>query len=171
MRVVVDILLLLPAFAWQSALAGHFQVRGVGLDLLAVMLASISLNQGWLYGAIGGLICGVMMDSVFGMTGFYALQYMALGMAVGLAGEKFRMGNWIGPLAALFAAYVLKELVPVTYLFFADAQVRWSYALFKVLASGAVTAAVFLPVHALVRLLHRWDVISAPVFHFHGRKW
>ena len=72
MRVVVDILLLLPAFAWQSALAGHFQVRGVGLDLLAVMLASISLNQGWLYGAIGGLICGVMMDSVFGMTGFYA---------------------------------------------------------------------------------------------------
>ena len=37
--------------------------------------------------------------------------------------------------------------------------------------SGAVTAAVFLPVHALVRLLHRWDVISAPVFHFHGRKW
>ena len=44
MRVVVDILLLLPAFAWQSALAGHFQVRGVGLDLLAVMLASISLN-------------------------------------------------------------------------------------------------------------------------------
>ncbi len=70
MRVVVDILLLLPAFAWQSALAGHFQVRGVGLDLLAVMLASISLNQGWLYGAIGGLICGVMMDSVFGMTGF-----------------------------------------------------------------------------------------------------
>ena len=56
MRVVVDILLLLPAFAWQSALAGHFQVRGVGLDLLAVMLASISLNQGWLYGAIGGLI-------------------------------------------------------------------------------------------------------------------
>ena len=102
MRVVVDILLLLPAFAWQSALAGHFQVRGVGLDLLAVMLASISLNQGWLYGAIGGLICGVMMDSVFGMTGFYALQYMALGMAVGLAGEKFRMGNWIGPMAALF---------------------------------------------------------------------
>ena len=84
MRVVVDILLLLPAFAWQSALAGHFQVRGVGLDLLAVMLASISLNQGWLYGAIGGLICGVMMDSVFGMTGFYALQYMALGMLVGL---------------------------------------------------------------------------------------
>lgn len=50
-------------------------------------------------------------------------------------------------------------------------QVRWSYALFKVLASGAVTAVVFLPVHALVRLLHRWDVISAPVFHFHGRKW
>ncbi len=81
------------------------------------------------------------------------------------------MGNWIGPMAALFAAYVLKELVPVTYLFFADAQVRWSYALFKVLASGAVTAVVFLPVHALVRLLHRWDVISAPVFHFHGRKW
>ena len=39
------------------------------------------------------------------------------------------------------------------------------------LACGLLNAAVLVPVHALIRRLHRWDVISAPIFRFHGKKW
>ena len=66
MRIVVDILLLVPALLWQLTLSAQLQVRGVGLDLVAVMLAGISVVQGWLYGALGGLACGLVMDGVFG---------------------------------------------------------------------------------------------------------
>ncbi len=119
MRVVVDVLLLLPALLYQNTLAAHFQVRGVGLDLIAVLLATMSLVQGWLYGAVCGLVCGLIMDGVFGLTGYHALGYMMLGMVVGLAGEKFRLDNWIGPALALFVAYLLKEMIPIVYLYFA----------------------------------------------------
>ena len=171
MRIVVDMLMLLPALLYQTTLAADLQVRGVGLDLVAVLLASISMVQGWLYGALGGLCCGLLLDCVFGQMGYYALQYMLLGMLTGLVNQRFRLDNWLLPALTLFGAYLVKELVPVTYLFFSNAQVGWGYAFLKILACAAVCAAVFMPVHWLVRRLHRWDVISAPIFHFHGRKW
>ena len=171
MRIVVDVLLLLPALLYQTTLAANFQVRGVGLDLIAVLLASLSMVQGWLYGALGGLACGLILDCVFGQLGYYALQYMLLGMITGMMHLRFRMDNWLLPALTVLGAYVVKELVPVTYLFFANAQVGWGYAALKILACAVICAVVFMPVHALIRRLHRWDVISAPIFRFHGRKW
>ena len=171
MRIIVDVLLLVPALLYQSTLSAHFSVRGVGLDLLAVLLASLSIVQGWLYGALGGLICGLILDGVFGVTGYWSLQYMLFGLAVGLANERIRSDRWLLPALTVFAAYALKELVPVVYLYLVSAQIGWGYAFLKILASCAVCTAVFLPVHWLMKRLHRWDVISAPIFHFHGRKW
>ncbi len=171
MRIVVDVLLLLPALLYQTTLAANLEVRGVGVDLIAVVLASLALTQGWLYGAVGGLAVGLILDCVFGQMGFYALQYMALGMLVGLAGFRFRLDRYVLPALALLAAYVVKEMVPVVYLYFARAQVGWGYAFLKILACGLLNAAVLVPVYALIRRLHRWDVISAPIFRFHGKKW
>ena len=62
-------------------------------------------------------------------------------------------------------------MVPVAYLYFARAQVGWGYAFLKILACGLINAVVLVPVYALIRRLHRWDVISAPIFRFHGKKW
>ena len=169
MRIVVDVLLLLPALLYQTTLAANLEVRGVGVDLIAVVLASLALTQGWLYGAVGGLAVGLILDCVFGQMGFYALQYMALGMLVGLAGFRFRLDRYVLPALALLAAYVVKEMVPVVYLYFSRAQVGWGYAFLKILACGLLNAAVL--VYALIRRLHRWDVISAPIFRFHGKKW
>ena len=105
MRIVVDVLLLLPALLYQTTLAANLEVRGVGVDLIAVVLASLALTQGWLYGAVGGLAVGLILDCVFGQMGFYALQYMALGMLVGLAGFRFRLDRYVLPALALLAAY------------------------------------------------------------------
>lgn len=171
MRIVVDILLLLPALIYQNTLAANFQYRGVGLDLVAVVLATISIVQGWLYGALGGLVCGLIMDGVFGQPGYYALQYMLVGMLMGLGNERFRFDNWVLPAFAMLAVYMVKELIPAIYLFFAYAQVSWGYVFIKMIASSAVCALALLPIHWLNRMLHRWDVISAPIFNFHGRKW
>lgn len=171
MRIVLDILLLAPALIYQSTLAAHAQVRGVGLDLAAVLLASLSILQGWMTGALGGLICGLVLDSVFGQMGYYALRYMLLGLLAGLGAERFRPGSLLMPALTVTAVYAATELIPAVYLFFAGAQVGWMYALFKALMSAAVCGAAFLPVHALMRRLHRWDVISAPIFRFRRRKW
>lgn len=171
MRIIVDVLLLLPALLYQATLSAHFSVRGVGLDVLAVLLASLTIVQGWLCGALGGLICGMVLDGIFGVTGYWALQYMLFGMVVGLVNERIRPGRRLLPVLTVFAAYLLKELVPVVYLYLVSAQIGWGGALGKVLISAALCAAVFVPVHELIRRLHRWDVISAPRFHFHGRKW
>ena len=171
MRIIVDVLLLLPAMLYQTTLSAHFSVRGVGLDLVAVLLASLSIVQGWAYGAVGGLLCGIVMDCVFGVTGYWSLQYMLIGLLVGLLGDGARQGRWLVPALTVFGACALRELPVMVYLYFVSAQGGWGYALVKVLAESLLCTAVFLPVHWLIRRLHQWDVISAPRFHFHGRKW
>ena len=171
MRIIVDVLLLLPALLYQTTLSAHFSVRGVGLDLVAMLLASLSIVQGWAYGAVGGLLCGIVMDCVFGVTGYWSLQYMLIGLLVGLLGDGARQGRWLVPALTVFGACALRELPVMVYLYFISAQVVWGYALVKVLAESLLCTAVFLPVHWLIRRLHQWDVISAPRFHFHGRKW
>lgn len=171
MRILVDVLLLLPALLWQLTLSAHVQVRGVGLDLLAVVLAGLSVVQGWLYGALGGLLCGLVMDGVFGQTGYWALQYMLFGMLVGLASENLHPRQWVLSALCVLGVYALKEVVPMIYLYIVDAQVNFGAAAFSALMRAAVCTAAYLPVLWLLRKLHRWDVISAPIFHFHGRKW
>lgn len=171
MRIIVDLLLLTPAVLYQSTLAAHFSVRGVGLDLVAVLLASLSIAQGWIYGAVGGLICGLVLDGVFGAVGYWSLQYLLVGMLVGLANERLRRPGWVVSGLTVLAACMIRELVPVAYLYLVSAHVGWGYALIKVLAQSALCALAFLPVHWLIQRLHRWDVISAPSFRFHGRKW
>ena len=70
MRILLDILLLLPALLWQLTLGAQIQVRGVGLDALAIVLAVMASVQGWMYGALGGLLSGLIMDGIFGQTGY-----------------------------------------------------------------------------------------------------
>lgn len=171
MRILLDILLLLPALLWQLTLGAQVQVRGVGLDALAIVLAVMATVQGWLYGALGGLLSGLIMDGIFGQTGYWALQYMLLGMAVGLMNEQLHRRQWVVSALTVLAAYALKELVPMAYLYFAGAQVDFAAAAVKIAVSSAVTAVLYLPALFAMRRLHRWDVISAPIFHFHGRKW
>ena len=171
MRILVDVLLLLPALLWQLTLSARVQVRGVGLDLVCVMLAAITVVQGWLYGALGGLLCGLVLDGVFGQTGYWSLQYMLFGMVVGLLSERLHPRQWLVSALTVLCAYVLKELIPVIYLYIADAQVSFGAAGLRVLLRAGVCMAVYLPALWALRRLHRWDVISAPIFHFHGRKW
>lgn len=171
MRILVDVALLLPALLWQMTLSAHFQVRGVGIDLLAVVLAVMSVVQGWLYGALGGLACGLVMDGVFGQPGYWALQYMLFGMLTGLAGERMHPRQWMLSALSVLVAYAVKELIPIVYLYIADAQVDFGAAALSVLMRAAVCMVAYLPALWGMRRLHRWDVISAPIFHFHGRKW
>ena len=125
----------------------------------------------WAGFAALGLLCGIVMDCVFGVTGMWSLQYMLIGVLVGLANDGARQERWLLPALLVLGACALRELPVMVYLYFASAQVGWGYALVKVLAGSALCTAVFLPVLWLIRRLHRWDVISAPRFHFHGRKW
>ena len=169
MRVLLDVLLLVPALLLQNTLLGRFTVHGVGLDLLAAVLAAIACAQGWMAGGLCGLLCGIVMDGVFGHVGYYALQYLLLGMTVGLLRERWIHGHLLLPVLSLLIGYALKELVPVLYLYLTGAEIGWMAALLRVAVSAGVCAAVFIPLHLLVQRLHRWDVISGPDFRFHGR--
>ena len=125
MRIIVDVLLLLPALLYQTTLSAHFSVRGVGLDLVAVLLASLSIVQGWAYGAVGGLLCGIVMDCVFGVTGYWSLQYMLIGLLVGLLGDGARQRRWLVPALTVFGACALREVPGMVYLYFVSAQGGW----------------------------------------------
>ena len=157
MRVILDILLLLPALLYQSALAAHFTYRGVGVDLLAVLLASIAINQGWLYGAVGGFAAGLILDCTFGHIGLYALQYMALGMFVGLVNERFRLDAIVLPALLTLGACAAREIVPEVYLYFllglrAAARAAVRRAGRRALCAGAPAAAPAAPLGRRARV-------------------
>ena len=172
MRILIDLLLLVPALLYECSVSGFLQVAGVGLSVLAVVLAALSFVQGWELGVAAGLICGVILDSLFGHIGLCAFQYTFIGLFMGLAGQSLNpMKHTITPALLLFALCFVKEIVPAIYLFVIGGSVSWGYAALQLLMESLVTAVLFIPLLLLLRLLFRWDVLSAPVFRFHGKKW
>ncbi|GEM_PF-1420408 len=172
MQLLLDFLLLAPALLYECSVSGFLQFFGVGLNLLAIVLAVLSFMQGWIMGAAAGFVCGLILDAVFGHFGLCAFQYMLIGLVMGLAGQKLNpMKRTLTPALMLFALCFVKEIVPAIYLFVIGGEVSWGYAMLQLLLESLVTAILFVPLLLLVRLLLRWEVISAPVFRSHNRKW
>ncbi len=164
MKAVLDVLVLSLALAYEFGFGARFSFHGVGLDLVCVLLCSLSIWQGPAYGAVMGLLAGLIMDGVYGHVGFYAAAYLAVGFLAGLAAEKMRFDRVVMPLLCFTSLYLIKELPALVYLFFADVPISWPLALLKLLGCAAVGAAVFLPLHLALSHLHSWEVIQAPLF-------
>ena len=164
MKTVLDVLLLAIALIYEFGFGADLSFRGVGLDLVCVLLCSLSIWQGPIYGAVAGLLTGLIMDGVYGHIGFYASAYLAVGLLAGLFAEKMRFDKLVMPLLCFALLYVLKELPAVIYIFFADVPISWPLAFLKILGCVLVGAAAFVPIHLGVSKLHEWEVIQAPLF-------
>lgn len=169
MKALLDIVLLLIGLVYELNLSGMLSYRGVGIDLLCVLLCSLSILQGPIYGAVCGLAVGVILDGIFGHFGLYAAGYLAVGLLAGLFAEKMRFDKIVMPLICFAVLYLFKELPAVLYLFFQAVPISWPSVFLKLLLGALVGCALFMPLHLLFVRLHKWEVVQAPLFH--NRKW
>lgn len=169
MKALLDLLLVFAALLYELGPATALSYRGVGVDLLCVLLCSLAILQGPVYGAVCGVLAGVVLDGIFGHFGFYASAYLAVGLFAGYLAETMRFDRVMMPLLCFAALYLLKELPALLFLFFQDVPVSWVFVFMKLLGCMLAGCAVFLPVHLGISRLHRWEVIQAPLFH--SGKW
>ena len=164
MKAVLDVLLLGLALIYQLGFGATLSFKGVGLDLICVCLCSLAIWQGPAYGAVSGLLAGLVLDGLFGHFGFFASGYLAVGLFAGYLADKLRFDRVVAPLLCFAVLYLVKELPALAYLFFADVPISWPLAMLKLLGCALLGAAVFLPVHLGLGKLHAWEVIQAPLF-------
>lgn len=112
MKAVLDVLLLGLALIYQLGFGATLSFKGVGLDLICVCLCSLAIWQGPAYGAVSGLLAGLVLDGLFGHFGFYASGYLAVGLFAGYLADKLRFDRVVAPLLCFAVLYLVKELPP-----------------------------------------------------------
>lgn len=164
MKNILDILLLGLSTLYQLTLASRLEVRGIGVDVLCVLLSSLALLQGPVYGSFYGLVVGLILDGVFGHVGYYAAMYLFVGFMAGLLSEKVRMNRFILPVVIFVGLFLVKELYAIVYIFFSNGLVSWGMIVVKTLACTLLSAGAFFVAHWLLTKVHKWEVIQAPLF-------
>lgn len=142
----------------QTVFFPRIDTIGVLPDTLVVLCVCLGALDGGLMGMWTGLFGGLLIDLLFATTvGYNALVYMLLGFLAGRMKDRFNTSAfWAGPLMA-FVALVGKEIINMTVIYFImRLGFDFWYNLGRyVLPEAALTAAVALPVHLLLRLLFK----------------
>jgi rod shape-determining protein MreD len=140
----------------QLSIVANIDILGGHPNLLLVVVVSVALLRGAIFGSVGGFCAGLLADTgVFGTLGFTALLLTLAGFWTGRYGETTGRDRAHAPLlsiavitvlyqiAALVLRYILGEHAPAGHIFAALVQ--------TVLLNLLLTV----PVYALTRRLLR----------------
>ncbi len=161
MRYAVYGALLYLAVILQTTLLQSFELLGVKPDLLCALVAALAIVSGPYAGAAVGGISGLMYDLLFMRPGFYAVQYMLIGLAGGVLARRIKFDRFFMPVLLCFTACAGKELLQLVYLYLLRVEINFPVALVKMLFGGAYTAALMIPVYLLIRALNSLPFMKA----------
>lgn len=155
MRYAVYAILIFIAMILQTTVVPFLSILDIKPDLLCALLIPLALIQGPLTGAALGGICGLILDMMFMSGGFYCPVYTVLCAMAGMLGKRVKPDRFVIPALAGFIAYVLKDLVTLSYLFFGRVDILFSAALVKLLLGSVYTLILLLPIYWGLTALER----------------
>lgn len=138
----------------QATLMPHLVIWGVFADLPLLLVVSWSLLRGPREGIIWGCIAGVAIDLFSGAPfGAATLALIAVGFLSGLGQRTVFRARAALPLATVFLATILYDLVFLSVVQVSGQPVAWLESLFRLALPSAVLNAVLVP---LAFVLMRW---------------
>jgi rod shape-determining protein MreD len=141
----------------QQAAVSQISIFGVSADITPLVVMSVGLLAGSMFGAITGFGIGLLVDMVFVQTlGVTSLLYIAIGYWSGRLRELRDPSHGLVPLAmgAAVTAFAGIGMTLIQFLLGVDAPVSW-LLLQQIFVTVLVNTLIALPVYALVRRILR----------------
>ena len=100
-RIIGMILVIVAGFLLQSSILPAFGWMNYIPNILVITVCAFGLTSGPYYGMLVGVLCGLLMDSVFGhRIGYYSLIFLYMGYLNGICQKYFFYDNLAVPLLA-----------------------------------------------------------------------
>src|SRR5438105_14032459 len=149
------VLLFLAVLVQVSILGGYSPLGGCP-DVLLVVLVSIDLLRGSIFGAIAGFGAGFLADIAnLGTLGFTSLLLTVAGFWIGRYGETTARDRFHAPYLSVLVVTVLYAFSALALRFVLGESVPAHQVLTGLPASVLLNLILTLPVYALVRRLFR----------------
>lgn len=142
----------------QETVVAQISVFGVTADIASLVVMSVGLLCGAMYGAVTGFCVGLLVDiALFQTLGISSLLYIFIGYWSGRFRELRDPSHGLIPLAMGAAATLVAGVGMAIFQFLlgVDAPVSW-LLLEQIVLQVLINSLIALPVYAIVRrLLHR----------------
>ena len=100
-RIIGMLLVIVAGFLLQSSILPAFGWMNYIPNILVITVCAFGLTSGPYYGMLAGVLCGLLMDSVFGhRIGYYSLIFLYMGYLNGICQKYFFYDNLAVPLLA-----------------------------------------------------------------------
>jgi rod shape-determining protein MreD len=154
MDAVKAAVLLFLAVLAQVSIVGYYSPLGGTADILLVLLLSIALLRGSIFGAIAGFGAGLLVDVAYlGTLGFTALLLTVAGFWIGRYGETTARDRFHAPYLSVLVVTVLYALGGLALRFVLGESVPAHDVLADLPATVLFNVILTWPVYAIVRRL------------------
>ena len=158
MRYLILFLVALVNLIFTGAIFPNINIVGIAPDIIVCTMASITILEKKMTGAIIGLICGLVLDLVFsGSIGFYTIPYFVTGMILYFVCTRVTyIDKVLFPFLFAAAANFAKEILFAIMSYMMGISFSFSYMLIRYILPEALFTGVFMYlIHFLLTRIYR----------------
>lgn len=167
MRAIVFSSTALIGLIFTSAVFPNINIAGIAPDIIICLIASITILDKSMVGAIIGLACGLLLDLFFtGAIGFYALPYFVTGAILYFVCKNIRyIDKYLLPVILTAGAYVVKELTFALLSYMMSIDFSFGHIFLRyILPEALMTGAFMLLIHYLFLKIYRTGSMKSKSF-------
>jgi rod shape-determining protein MreD len=139
-------LLLVFTVIVQTTLSPYVTVLGAKPDVALIMVVSLAMMRGPVWGASVGFAMGLLLDIALVQTmGVSSLLYTLAGYFGGLYGENIDPDAWLPPLVTVFVVTLAEQFLMALFMFLLGVEASVQFVLIKVMLPVAVLNALLAP--------------------------
>ncbi|MDI6689253.1 MAG: rod shape-determining protein MreD [Actinomycetota bacterium] len=143
---LLGFLVLLAAFILQTTIAPHIDIRGVQPDFILIVVVTCAFIEGPAIGSVAGFFGGLLHDLVLTqIVGIHALCKTIVGYVAGLVERTIFAESIFLPMAAIFLASLLNQLIYAVVIFLLGYEVPFLMVLMTIVIPSAFYNSLLTP--------------------------
>ncbi len=145
--------LILAAVIVQTTIAPYLTVLGAKPDAALVVVVSLALLRGPVWGAVTGFAMGLLIDVALVQTmGISSFLFTLAGYFSGRLSERVDPASWLWPVIAVFAATMVVQTANAVIMFLLGVEASAGFVVLRVVLPAALLNALLAsPVFAICR--------------------
>jgi len=152
-RILKILALILGSLVLQISLVAKMSIFGSRIDLPLVLVVSIALSRGAIYGESVGFVTGILCDLLSGgPMGVQALSKTVIGYGSGLVRRRLYADSFITQLVSGFIATIIAKVINLVHLSLMSNEPRFLKIYFPgLILTGVLNSVLVVAVFRLVR--------------------
>jgi len=127
-RIIAVVLTVIICFLLQTTVFSWLALAEIVPNLLIIVTASVGFMRGRTEALITGLLCGLLIDCMYGdIIGLYGLCYMLVGYLSGYANIVYLNNDYTLPIFVIGIADLLYSIIYYTFTFLLRSRLNFFY--------------------------------------------